>query len=381
MRLASLSKPSEAIPMNGLPSTQPRSSGFSTPSRRIAHAPGRSSSGMPSTRQKSLPRPPGRAPRTASSWWRSTPATAPMSPSPDSVTTTSPASAAAPARARACSSDSVRSTRYSRSSRASAASTSGCRRAARPPPAEGLTSRAMRRIAYRRYWPYAAAPMRARLAVLALIALAGCGSNKPSKTATSERPPPGGAAVPTGCKAVPRPKARPDGRLDKAALTGRPPARATIHTNCGDITIAFDKRSPKTALSFAYLAGKDFFDGTTFWRVQRSPDGADFVIQGGDPTNAGAGGPGYTVTERPPSNTQYTRGVVAMAKTEIEKPGTSGSQFFIVTGEHAGLPPDYAVLGKVVGDDTAVKRIAAARSDPQTGRATQAAVIQKISLS
>jgi cyclophilin family peptidyl-prolyl cis-trans isomerase len=227
--------------------------------------------------------------------------------------------------------------------------------------------------------------MRARLAAAALIAAlaaAGCGSNKPSKTGTTERPPPGGAAVPAGCKSVPKPRARPDGRLDKPALTQPPPARATIQTNCGDITIAFDtKDQPKTAASFAHLAQKGFFDGTTFWRVQRTPDGADFVIQGGDPTNSGTGGPGYTVTERPRSSTEYTRGVVAMAKTEIEKPGTSGSQFFIVTGEDAGLPPDYAVLGRIVGDDAAVRRIAAARSDPQTGRATQAAVIQKISLS
>jgi len=223
--------------------------------------------------------------------------------------------------------------------------------------------------------------MRARLAILAMVVLAGCGTNKPSKTTTTERPPPGGAAVPTGCRSVPKPKAQPDGQLARPGTFGTPPARATIQTNCGDIVIALDtKDQPKTAASFAYLARKGFFDGTTFWRVQRTPDGADFVIQGGDPTNSGTGGPGYTITEKPKSSTQYTRGVVAMAKTEIEKPGTSGSQFFIVTGEDAGLPPDYAVLGKVVGGQAAVQRIAAARSDPSTGRATQAAVIQKIAL-
>src|SRR3954470_1347174 len=219
------------------------------------------------------------------------------------------------------------------------------------------------------------------LALALVVVLAGCGSNKPSKTGTTERPPASSAAVPTGCRDVPKPKARADGRLEKPALNTPPPAKATIVTNCGDIVIALDtKRQPKTAASFAYLAQKSFFNGTTFWRVQRTPDGADFVIQGGDPTNSGAGGPGYTVTEKPKSSTEYTRGVVAMAKTEIEPPGTSGSQFFIVTGEDAGLPPDYAVLGKVVGGDAAVKKIAAARSDPNTGRATQAAVIQKGSL-
>src|SRR4051794_38044562 len=224
--------------------------------------------------------------------------------------------------------------------------------------------------------------MRPRLCVLAVAALAvaGCGSNKPSKTTTTPRPPAtGGAAVPTGCQSVPKPRARPDGRLDKPATLPTPPPRAVVHTNCGDFTIAFDlKHQPKTAASFAYLARKGFFDGTTFWRVQRTPDGGDFVIQGGDPTNSGTGGPGYSVTERPASNARYTRGVVAMAKTELEKPGTSGSQFFIVTGEDAGLPPDYAILGRVVGGQDAVQRIAAARSDPASGRASQSAVIQKV---
>src|SRR3954451_18235050 len=219
------------------------------------------------------------------------------------------------------------------------------------------------------------------LALALVVVLAGCGSNKPSKTGTTERPPASSAAVPTGCRNVPKPKARPDGRLDKPALNEAPPARATIVTNCGNIVIAFDtKRQPKTAASFAYLAGKGFFDGTTFWRVQRTPDGADFVIQGGDPTNSGTGGPGYSVTERPPSNARYTRGVVAMAKTELEKPGTSGSQFFIVTGEDAGLPPDYAILGTVVSGQEAVQKIAAAHSDDATGRATQNAVIEKVDL-
>src|SRR3954447_13217236 len=120
--------------------------------------------------------------------------------------------------------------------------------------------------------------MRSGVAVLALVALAGCGSNKPSKTATTERPPPGGAAVPAGCKSVPKPRARPDGQLDKPPLTGRAAARATMRTNCGGIALPFDKDQPKPAQSFAYLAGKGFFDGTTFWRVQRTPDGADFVI-------------------------------------------------------------------------------------------------------
>src|SRR5439155_1334669 len=74
-----------------------------------------------------------------------------------------------------------------------------------------------------------------------------------------------------------------------------------------------------------------------------------FVIQGGDPKGDGTGGPGYKVVEAPPKTLQYTKGVVAMAKTQLEAAGTSGSQFFVVTGEDAQLPADYALLGKVTG--------------------------------
>jgi len=72
-----------------------------------------------------------------------------------------------------------------------------------------------------------------------------------------------------------------------------------------------------------------------------------FVGQGGDPQATGLGGPGYSVVEAPPRDTRYTKGVVAMAKTEIDDPGTSGSQFYVVTAEDAQLPAQYAVLGRV----------------------------------
>ena len=88
------------------------------------------------------------------------------------------------------------------------------------------------------------------------------------------------------------------------------------------------------------LARAGFFKKTIFHRIV-----PDFVIQGGDPTGKGTGGPGYKTVDKPPPGTKYTRGVVAMAKTQQEKPGTAGSQFYVVTGADAGLPPDYAVIG------------------------------------
>ena len=95
-----------------------------------------------------------------------------------------------------------------------------------------------------------------------------------------------------------------------------------------------------------------FFDGTRFHRIVRG-----FVIQGGDPSGTGTGGPGYTVVDKPPASTRYTKGVVAMAKTGADPAGTSGSQFFVVTTADAGLPPEYALLGKVTRGLAVVERI------------------------
>lgn len=72
------------------------------------------------------------------------------------------------------------------------------------------------------------------------------------------------------------------------------------------------------------------------------------MIQGGDPTGSGSGGPGSSTRDVPPQETIYSKGVVAMAKTAVEPAGTAGSQFYVVTAPDAGLPPEYAVLGKIV---------------------------------
>jgi cyclophilin family peptidyl-prolyl cis-trans isomerase len=91
-------------------------------------------------------------------------------------------------------------------------------------------------------------------------------------------------------------------------------------------------------------------------------------VQGGDPLQTGRGGPGYTVTERPPANSTYTLGTVAMAKTPVEPAGRSGSQFFIVTAADAGLPSNYAILGKVSSGLDVVQRIGKL-GDPASGDA------------
>jgi peptidyl-prolyl cis-trans isomerase B (cyclophilin B) len=221
--------------------------------------------------------------------------------------------------------------------------------------------------------------------LLAAVALVACGKDDAvtragagtATTATTKTtataPATATAPVPKrrardGCKAVaaPKPAANPNRRRSKQRLNAKRRYTAVIRTNCGTIDIRLDvKRAPKTTASFAGLARNTFFDGLTFHRIAK-PGGNDYVIQGGDPLGTGNGGPGYTVVEPPPKGTRYRRYVVAMAKTQTEQPGTSGSQFFIVTASEAPLDPDYALLGKVVGGKNIVRRIAALPTDPAT---------------
>lgn len=179
----------------------------------------------------------------------------------------------------------------------------------------------------------------ARLSLgLAVLALAACGGsgNKQGENGGGEKD------CPTSGKQVTFPM------LDPAKQH-----TVNVRTNLGSFAFRLNvKDSPCTTSSFASLVRKRFFDGTKFHRIVPG-----FVIQGGDPTGTGSGGPGYTVVDVPPSDAAYTRGVVAMAKTGAEPAGTAGSQFFVVTGTDAMLTPDYALLGKVSSGLDVVLRI------------------------
>jgi peptidyl-prolyl cis-trans isomerase B (cyclophilin B) len=151
---------------------------------------------------------------------------------------------------------------------------------------------------------------------------------------------------------------RPERVLDRGEA-----ATATVETSQGAFEIELDTRgSPKTTNSFVFLADQGFYDGTTFHRIVPG-----FVIQGGDPTGTGTGGPGYTVDEPPPDDTEYLRGTVAMAKSAVEPRGRSGSQFFVVVAADAGLPPAYALLGRVSSGSSVVEQIALL-GDPASGQ-------------
>jgi cyclophilin family peptidyl-prolyl cis-trans isomerase len=180
---------------------------------------------------------------------------------------------------------------------------------------------------------------------------------------------PAKAPVPKGAQQIPKPTFKLD------------PAKTyvvTLSTNCGTIKVRLDVRqAPATTASFAYLVKRGFYDDLTFHRVA-----ADFVIQGGDPNGDGSGGPGYTVVEPPPSNLRYTLGTVAMAKTSADPSGTSGSQFFIVTTANASLPPQYALVGNVVGSLAGVETISKlATNPPEDGAPIKPVVIRSATLS
>lgn len=209
-------------------------------------------------------------------------------------------------------------------------------------------------------------PRRTAAIALSAALLGGCGGSVSSGSHAQRAARPAGP-LPAGCRSVKAPPPKGPQHL-RAPATRLDPAKRwtlTLQTNCGAIAIRLAVgRAPKTAASVASLARQGFYDGLTFHRIAHGADGGPFVIQGGDPLGDGQGGPGYSVVEAPPPGTRYLKGTVAMAKTATDPPGASGSQFFIVTALAAQLPPDYALLGTVTGDASAVARIAAVKSGP-----------------
>jgi peptidyl-prolyl cis-trans isomerase B (cyclophilin B) len=195
------------------------------------------------------------------------------------------------------------------------------------------------------------------LAVLATLLLAACGGDDGGETTSG--------GLPSGCQEAqaPRPK-RVDLKPPQKKVQAGESLVAAVETSCGTFEIALDTTgSPKTVSSFVHLAREGLYDDTIFHRIVPG-----FVIQGGDPLGTGEGGPGYSVDEAPPSDTVYTKGTVAMAKTAFEPPGRSGSQFYVVTAADAGLPAEYALLGEVTSGEEVVDRISEL-GDPASGDA------------
>jgi cyclophilin family peptidyl-prolyl cis-trans isomerase len=201
------------------------------------------------------------------------------------------------------------------------------------------------------------------------------------------------AATETGevaCGAEEPPKAG----SSKPQFAGPPPLKiaakasytATMVTSCGTIVIDLDvKRAPQTVNSFVFLAQAGYFDGQYFHRLDTSID----LIQGGDPTGAGSGGPGYSIPDELKGDESYTPGTLAMANAG---PNTGGSQFFLITGPNGSNldgTPNYTIFGRVVEGLGVARRIqqlpildpdAAAAGDLSGQRPQQAVYIEKVTI-
>ena len=201
------------------------------------------------------------------------------------------------------------------------------------------------------------------LALGLFFAFSGGGTPVARPTPTTPPTPIPGCTAPTGQapKTQTFPKA-PAMTIDRAKTF-----TATMRTTCGTIVMALQpKIAPKTVNNFVFLAKKGFYDHTIFHRVQNESSFA--IVQGGDPTGTGSGGPGYKYGgEKPAAGTIYVRGTVAMANSG--DPSTNGSQFFFVVHDWNDLPANYTVFAKVTDKASlaTLDRMITAKGSPLQG--------------
>jgi len=182
-----------------------------------------------------------------------------------------------------------------------------------------------------------------------------------AKLTPSATPSPTSSGTATTCTYTPSPPA--------SRKVGLPPAKpdlmaayqATIKTNRGDIVInLLNSKAPCTVNSFVHLASKSYFSNTNCHRLVTS---GIFVLQCGDPTGTGSGGPGYRFADENLAGATYPAATVAMANAG---PGTNGSQFFLVY-KNTKLQPNYTPFGTIVAGLNVIQKVAAAGTDSKTG--------------
>jgi cyclophilin family peptidyl-prolyl cis-trans isomerase len=216
--------------------------------------------------------------------------------------------------------------------------------------------------------------VRALITLLVTLAfVAGCGSSDEASDSTSTTPVAECADV-----AAPEPRDAETREAPSKPLDSSTTYSLVFDTTCGSFTVTLDQKlAPNTAASLVALAKDGFFDDTIFHRVVPG-----FVIQGGDPTQTGGGGPGYSTVDKPPSDAKYTKGTVAMAKSQTEAPGTSGSQFFVVTDDAAAtvLTPDYAIVGEVTAGIDTIERIEALGAPGSDGPPSKPVVVSSVTV-
>ena len=192
--------------------------------------------------------------------------------------------------------------------------------------------------------------------IVGLVLLAGCGTSSESESESN------------GCDVT----VTDENRAKEIEPLGPGDYSIVFQTSHGDFTVAIDESlAPCNGDSMLQLAKDGYFDGIVFHRIVPG-----FVIQAGQSEKTPDGGSGYTTIDTPPSDTTYPKGLVAMAKTEVDPPGTGGSQFFVVTGTDVMLPPDYAPIGKVVKGMPVVEKIGKL-GDATTQQPTQRIVIER----
>ncbi len=165
------------------------------------------------------------------------------------------------------------------------------------------------------------------LVIVCLIACAGCTQSAPAT-----------------------PQATPSAGTVSMTLSAESQKLVKLETNMGNITIALDAAMPITAGNFESLVKKGYYDGVIFHRVING-----FMIQGGDPTGTGRGGPGYMIKDEFTSNNRNDRGTISMANAG---PNTGGSQFFINLVNNNFLDSKHPVFGKVIEGMDVVDKIA-----------------------
>ena len=233
----------------------------------------------------------------------------------------------------------------------------------------------LRNPARRRATTTAALGVLASLLLVTLLAACGAG---PRPTPTAPPTTSSAGRVPAGAQpaaASPSGGARRYSAAPAMQIDPNKEYTATIKTNFGDIKVQLDaKNAPLTVNNFVFLAREGFYNGVIFHRIIKG-----FMIQGGDPTGTGRGGPGYQFADEPVKGA-YEIGSIAMANSG---PNTNGSQFFICQGPQCtGLPKSYNLFGKVVEGMDVVNKIAdVPTTGPERSQPTQEVKITTIEIS
>ena len=211
----------------------------------------------------------------------------------------------------------------------------------------------------------------AGVVLLVVLVSALRGDDKGVEPNASGTPTPSASAAPEAFKSYPvacggqrpkEPKPQSFGKTPpKMTIDKTKKYEMTLKTSCGDIVVALDaKNAPNTVNSFFFLAGKNFYDGSICHRMSDQPTFS--FLQCGDPTGTGSGeAPGYTLAEENTKGAKYSRGTLAMANTGAPK--STGSQFFLLSKDAAGLPPSYTVAGQITKGLDVLDKIVALGTD------------------